>query len=250
MDGGVSMDSKEIKYHEYRKDDSEYDEKGYLTNNWNPDIDYGNEYVKVYFNLNTPTYNDFSFTNNDDRKNWYKETEDVISGVGVMKDCGYHNDHSPEKKEWLYAHPQQISGVIKKNNVKAVVELIGKMKLSTLRWVDLHDTYYVISDDEYEKYLNSKDYEMKKEIFKICKTNRRTLFHDTLSVCQSVAERFKMNRFGIPDGYNCNNSQTIKHVRNLIFKMKEEKLLVMAREGQFVRSINKTEQKRLKVEVE
>lgn len=44
-----------IKYHEYGLG-NEYGTDHTLTNNWNPDLDYGNEYVKVYFNIDTPTY--------------------------------------------------------------------------------------------------------------------------------------------------------------------------------------------------
>lgn len=39
-----------IKYHEYRKG-NEYGVDHTLTNNWNPDLDHGDEYVKVYLIL-------------------------------------------------------------------------------------------------------------------------------------------------------------------------------------------------------
>lgn len=35
------------------------------------------------------------------------------------------------------------------------------MKLSSIRWVDLYETVYVISDEEYEKYLSDRDEEIK-----------------------------------------------------------------------------------------
>ena len=42
-----------IKYHQYGLG-YEYGEDHALTNNWNPDEDYGNEYSNVYFNIDTP----------------------------------------------------------------------------------------------------------------------------------------------------------------------------------------------------
>ena len=40
-----------IKYHEYRTGERDYGDDHKLTNNWNPEQDYGKEYAKVYFNM-------------------------------------------------------------------------------------------------------------------------------------------------------------------------------------------------------
>lgn len=50
-----------IKYHQYGLG-YEYGEDHALTNNWNPDEDYGNEYSNVYFNIDTPTYDGMNET--------------------------------------------------------------------------------------------------------------------------------------------------------------------------------------------
>lgn len=47
------------------------------------------------------------------RHNWM---EDMLD----LEDCGYAVEHSSDKRAYLYAHPHQISGVIKKNDVKNV----------------------------------------------------------------------------------------------------------------------------------
>lgn len=44
-----------IKYHQYGCG-NDYGDDHYLTDNWNPDYDYGSQYVEVYFNINTPSY--------------------------------------------------------------------------------------------------------------------------------------------------------------------------------------------------
>ena len=156
-----------IKYHEYGKE-YDYGEGHILTNNWDPDRDYGNEYVKVYFNIDTPTYkwnpHGVSWNSDQDRNAWKQEASALISSFGILEDCGYAVEHSSDKRAYLYAHPHQISGVIKKNDVKKVAEAIAGMKLSTMRWVDIRETVYVISDEEYEVYLCSRDEEIRNEL--------------------------------------------------------------------------------------
>lgn len=44
-----------IKYHQYGCG-NDYGDDHYLTDNWNPDYDYGSQYVEVYFNINTPSH--------------------------------------------------------------------------------------------------------------------------------------------------------------------------------------------------
>ena len=39
-----------IKYHQYGCG-NDYGDDHYLTDNWNPDYDYGSQYVEVYFNI-------------------------------------------------------------------------------------------------------------------------------------------------------------------------------------------------------
>ena len=46
---------KNIKYHQNGVG-YEYGADHTLTDNWNPDVDYGNEYVNVYFRIDTPSY--------------------------------------------------------------------------------------------------------------------------------------------------------------------------------------------------
>lgn len=53
-----------ILYHQYGTG-NDYGADHHLTNNWDPDFDYGNEYVNVYFNIDTPSYDaDCSFEAN------------------------------------------------------------------------------------------------------------------------------------------------------------------------------------------
>lgn len=128
-----------IKYHQYGCG-NDYGDDHYLTDNWNPDYDYGSQYVEVYFNINTPSYmhakdsSAFGFASDETRDEWYAAASKVIASFDILEDSGYNVENSAEKRAYLYPHPQQISGVILKNDVRKVAEAIECMSLSSIRW--------------------------------------------------------------------------------------------------------------------
>lgn len=71
-----------IKYHQYGLG-YEYGEDHVLTNNWNPDEDYGNEYSNVYFNIDTPTYDGMNGGwEADERETIGKEIDRLFTSLG------------------------------------------------------------------------------------------------------------------------------------------------------------------------
>ena len=56
----------DILYHQYKKG-HDYGPDHKLTNNWEPDAEYGDEYVKVYFYTDTPTYSQNGFETAEDK---------------------------------------------------------------------------------------------------------------------------------------------------------------------------------------
>lgn len=221
-----------IKYHQYGCG-NDYGDDHYLTDNWNPDYDYGSQYVEVYFNINTPSYmhakdsSAFGFASDETRDEWYAAASKVIASFDILEDSGYNVENSAEKRAYLYPHPQQISGVILKNDVRKVAEAIECMSLSSIRWVDLYDTVYVLSDEAYEKYLMFKDEALKKDMFDVCQTPRITRFYDAIEISRALAMKYRLKRLGINDGRNYGSGQTIDHIMRLMQKMSEDGLLVM-----------------------
>ena len=137
-----------ILYHQYGTG-NDYGADHHLTNNWDPDFDYRNEYVNVYFNIDTPSYDaDCSFESKEMQILWSKEASNLISSFGILEDSGYSVENGKDKRAYLYAHPQQISGIILKNDVKKIAEAVSSMKYSSLRWVNLYATVYEITDEE------------------------------------------------------------------------------------------------------
>ena len=176
-----------IKYHQWGTG-NEYGANFELTDNWNPNADYGNEYVSVYFRIDTPLYDDciYDFKSDEDSEKWHAETSELIKSFGVMDGSIYDIERSKEKQAYLYAHPQSISGVILKNDVKRIAEAISKMELSSIWSVDLYETVYVISDNEYEEYLNGKRDEIRKELFVESATTRTTKYYNIFDVARSL----------------------------------------------------------------
>ena len=238
-----------IKYHQNGIGD-EYGIDGKLTDNWNPDCDYGNEYVKVYFRIDTPSYHyNNGFDTEDNRNKWHVAASNLIKSFGILEDCGYAVEHSKDKQAYLYAHPQNISGVVLKNDVRKISEAISDMELSSIRWVDLYETVYVMSDDEYEEYLDGKQKEIRKALFEKSSTTRTTKYYSAFDVARHISGMVKLNRLGLNDGKNYCGGQTVDYVLKMADKMIEEGYLKCFVDGdiKYIRSLNKTEQKKMKL---
>lgn len=238
-----------IKYHQ-NGIGNEYGVDGKLTDNWNPDCDYGNEYVKVYFRIDTPSYHySNGFDTEENRNKWNTEASGLIKSFGILEDCGYEVEHSKDKQAYLYAHPQNISGVVLKNDVRKIAEAISNMELSSIRWVDLYETVYVISDSEYEEYLDGKQNEIRKALFENSSTTRTTKYYNAFDIAKHTAGLVRLNRLGLNDGKNYGGGQTVNYILKVVDKMIEEGYLKYFVDGdiKYIRSLNKTEQKKMKL---
>lgn len=238
-----------IKYHD-NINGIQYGADHKLTDNWNPDCDYGNEYVEVNFRIYTPLYHyNNGFDTEDNRNKWHTEVSNLIKSFGILEDCGYTVEHSKDKRAYLYAHPQDISGVVLKNDVRKIAKAINNMELSSIRWVDLYETVYVISDSEYEEYLNGKQAEIRKALFEKSSTTRTTKYCNVFDVARNIAGLVRLNRLGLNDGKNYCGGQTIDYILKMADKMIEEGYLKCFVDGdiKYIRSLNKTEQKKMKL---
>lgn len=241
-----------IKYHQ-NGIGNEYGEDHMLSNNWNPEIDYGNEYVNVHFRIEAKNYqypyNNFS---EEVRKLFYTEVYNTLEPLGWVIEREGHNGSCMQirkGKAHLYLHPQDFSGEVLKNDIKQITEALEKHNEFYLRWVDLYDTVYDITDSEYEEYLNTKNEEIHRMLFEKCKTTRISKYYHMFDVCRSLAGSIRLKRIGLNDGRNYGSGQTIEHIKKIAEQMIAEGYLVSAKNGELIRSINKTEQKRLKLQI-
>lgn len=235
-----------IKYHQYGIG-NEYGADHQLTNNWDPYLDYGSEYVNVYFRMETKGYDypSFCFTE-EDRKAFNSELAEVFNSLGW--DCE-ENAHSGSCATWtkgkqhLYLHPQNFSGEVLKNEIKQIAEALEGRNTFYLRWVDLYETVYDMTNEEYESALSQKDEEIKKAILKNCKTTRTSKFYYACDVIRGFSDRFGIKQIGKK---KCSGI-VILHIRKIIETLITEGYLVSVRGGELIRTINKTEQKQRKL---
>lgn len=101
-----------IEYHEYRTGERDYGDDHKLTNNWNPEQDYGKEYAKVYFNMESEGYSypSFSFTE-EQREKFTDDINKIFSSIG-----------------WTCEEPERV--------------VIGKMPVDTQNIIVVLDTMH------------------------------------------------------------------------------------------------------------
>lgn len=237
-----------IKYHQNGLG-WDYDADGKLKDNWNPNYDYGNEYVKVYFRMDTPSYSNLSFETQEARAAWHDETSAVLKSIGIREDCGYDVERSQEKEAYLYLHPQNISGVVRKNDVQKIAEAFSTMTLSTLLWVDLYETVYVMSDSEYTSYLDTRKAEIHQKLFKESQTKRANTYVNAFDAASYIASCIMFHRLGDD---NRTKAITINYILSEADKMVNSGYLktITNDTGKYIRSLNKTEQRKAKLNMD
>lgn len=237
-----------IKYHEYRTGEQDYGEDHMLTNNWNPEQDYGKEYAKVYFNMETEGYDYPSFSFTEEQRE--KFTDDINR---IFSSIGWSCEESERKisgvcatwtkgKSYLYMHPQQFSGEVLKNDIKAVARALQSGKVFSLRWVDIYETVYDISDEEYQEYLHKKEENIRADLYSNFGTTRRNKFYYTYEVVQHLLKKYGLKRIAID-----NDKVGNEFIMNIISSMSKNGLIATERNFKFVRSLNKTEKKQVVV---
>ena len=74
-------------------------------------------------------------------------------------------------------HPQQFSGEVLKNDIKEVAEALQSGTVFSLRWVDIRETVYDISDEEYHEYLHKKEENIRTDLYSNFGTTRRNKYY-------------------------------------------------------------------------
>ena len=209
---------------------------------WN---DNGNgNYAKVYFRIDTKGFNCMSgfFENNLDCTTFHDEIGKVIESFGIVESCGYKQNN-----EYLHAHPQNISGIVKKDKIKAIAEAIDSSTSMSIRWVDVYNEYADISDENYKAILDNKRTEMIDYIIEQCYTTRRDRYYRVFSIATSTQEQFKTDRINAIEDVN-KHGMTYNYVVDIINALVSNGYLVRTSDGEGIRSLNKTEQKKNKID--
>ena len=139
-------------------------------------------------------------------------------------------------------HPQQFSGEVLKNDIREVAEALESGTVISLRWVDIHETVYDITDEEYHEYLHSKEENIKADLYSNFGTTRRNKFYYTYEVVQRLLKKYGLKRIAID-----NDKVGNEFIMNIISSMSKNGLIATERNFEFVRSLNKTEKKQVVV---
>lgn len=240
-----------IKYHD-NINGTQYGADHKLTDNWNPDGEYkDNEYCEVYFRIECPAYMQgeypCNFDDDRDRISFRKEVREILENLGWY----FSNDScEPTKgKSHLYIHPQNISGEMLKKEVKQLAEAFEKNQTFYLRWVDIYDTVFDITDEEYNTYLETKKDEVINLVLKNSVTTRTNKYFYIYNVANFIADKIRLIRINDNDGRNYGVGYTAKYIIGVINELIKDGYLVKVTQNDdvFIRTINKTEQKQKKL---
>lgn len=211
--------------------------------------DNGNgNFAKFYFRIDTIGYDCYNGWFNEEKDNqlFHDEASEIIKSFGIVEDCGYKQNN-----EYLYAHPQNISGIAEKSKIAAIAEAINNSKSMKIRWVDVYEEYARIPDVDYTEMLENKRDEIERFIVENCFTKRRNLFKSRFDIAVIVQEKFKENRINDIEDVNTHGA-TFKFAQKVIDQLVKKGYLIQIVENEtgFIRSLNKTEQRKYKINYE
>ena len=162
-----------------------------------------NEYSNVYFRIETPSYYKASygvgFENNTDRNNFDEEVKMLFlnNGWELLKEnrssgCCYEVVKGNQR---LYLHPQNISGDVIKNEIKIIADLLQNNKTFSLRWVDVYEDIYDMTDDEYIKIFKDNIENIKIDLLEGFQTKRKNLFRTcSYQVMENITKKYNVKR--------------------------------------------------------
>ena len=241
-----------IKYHDNIHGE-QYGDDHMLTNNWNPDKDYGNEYINVYFRINTVGFHCGKFDNDEHHDEFYSEFYKIRNEFKEITWWGNSLRGYAERNfkggESLHVHPNIISGVLKKNNVKVIAERLANSETFNLTWVDLYRDVYDISDDEYMEKLKPKTNEVIEFLLRNCKTPRVNKYHYYYQIEHTCVSAIGLPRTNVIYYKADDDEVAKKFVRDIVEKLSDFGWLIIDEwnGNTYVRAANKTEIKKNKL---
>ena len=135
-------------------------------------------------------------------------------------------------------HPQQFSGEVLKNDIREVAEALQNGTVISLRWVDIHETVYDISDEEYREYLHKKEEKIRTDLYSDFGTTRRNKYYYTYEVIQHLLKKYGLKRISVN-----NDKVGNEFIMDIVSNMSKSGLIATERDFEFIRSLNKTEKK-------
>lgn len=196
--------------------------------------DHSAEYVDAHFRI-TCAYNGMQGWLSEESKLAFRdETTAMFEEVGwTIKKGEWHGsaDTVHRRKESLYLHPQDFSGVIRKDTIPEIIILLRDRKTFSYKTVDLYNDFYDISDDDYLNRLIARKQEITDTLLELTTTKRRNLFVPASRVISALEGRFRLHRVGEKYGDLVLSNFLLEQVQVLLEEGKLVKAKIKSGEG-------------------
>lgn len=228
---------------------------------WDPDRDYGDEYAVVHFILITKGFGYPKFKlEPKDHEAFYGTLKKILEPLGFeikeapVNDPGRDEVHLVASRGYErldLSYPGDLSGELKKNQIKAVAEALvaGRGRVFRLRDVKIFETYRELTNAEFEEELVALKPDIRKYILNTARTTRTTKFVAADTAAANAAHHFPIPRVGDTTFSDWDREMSFVR-RTVIPELIEEGCLVTSdspNHNLLIRTINKTEQKKKKL---
>lgn len=178
----------------------EYDPETHCAiENWTDTGFSADEYAKVYFRIDCPTFDcvSASFGSASAREDFFAEAKAVLRSFDIDEGTGYIMRGEDYRMEHLHIHPQNISGVVAKSKIVAIAEAINRCKYAFCRSVDVYEDVSTMTNDQFVEHLDGKLSDIKSDILSAFTTKRKNLYYGeyaTSGLLERIANKYHVCR--------------------------------------------------------
>lgn len=161
------------------------------------------QYQNVYFYLDSDYKHGRGYSSPEAKEAFHSEIDRLFTDAGWEIHPGEFDsacETAHLDKSELYLHPMMVSGVIRKDEIDAVKEILGGGTVFRLRDMQGFEEYADMGDDEYRHYLQGRMDEMKAAVLEFYRTKRKNLYR-TGETASTIAKPFIIKRVQAKDKY-------------------------------------------------
>ena len=153
-------------------------------------------YQEMYFYLDSDYQHGRGYSSPEAKEAFHSEINRLFAEAGWEIRPGGDSgscDSAVKGKQDLYLHPMMVSGVMLREEVGAVEQILRKGSTFRLREIRGFDEYQDMGDDDYRAHLESKHDEIVAAILEKYRTKRKNLYI-TGYTASAIAAPFKIKR--------------------------------------------------------
>ena len=153
-------------------------------------------YQEMYFYLDSDYKHGRGYSSPEAKEAFCSEINRLFTEAGWEIRTGSGSgacDSAVKGKQDLYLHPMMVSGVMLKDEVGAVEQILRNGTTFRLREIRGFDEYQDMEDDDYRVWLESKHDEIEAAILEKYRTKRKNLYV-TGYTASSIAKPFEIKR--------------------------------------------------------